>query len=44
VKDGREKGYSSELTAPPSLGTSTRPMTQLLEDEGDSCRGSSGRS
>jgi hypothetical protein len=28
VKDGREKDYSSELTAPPSLqDTGTRPVT-----------------
>jgi hypothetical protein len=45
VKDRREKGYSSELTAPPSLeDTSSRPVTWLMEDEGSSSRGSSGRS
>jgi hypothetical protein len=45
VKDRREKDYSSELTAPPSLeDTGTRPVTQLLKDEDNSSRGSSCRS
>jgi len=45
VKDGREKDYSLELTAPPSLeDTGTRPMMQLLKDGDNSSKGSSSRS
>ena len=45
VKDRREKDYSSELTAPPSLeDTVPSPVTQLQKDEGGSGNGSSCRS
>ena len=45
VKDRKEKDYSSELTAPPSLeDTGTSPVTQLQKDEGSSGSGSSCRS
>jgi hypothetical protein len=45
VKDRREKDYSSELTAPPSLeDTGTSPVTQLEKDKGSSGSGSSCRS
>ena len=45
VKNRREKDYSSELTAPPSLeDTGTSRVTQLQIDEGSSGSGSSCRS
>jgi hypothetical protein len=45
VKDGRESDYSLKPTAPPSPeDTGSRPVVWMLEDDGNSNRGSSGRS